>query len=322
MRDGSARRSSAPPPGAASAPTRAAVRLGDLAHDRQAEAGAGPPARRRRRGRSGRRRAGRSSSADAGAVVAHRQLAVAQSHLDRARPAGSTWPRCRAGWRPRGRAARATPRDQRARARPRSAIAGAWRRARSTAAATSSSRRTSSALGVALLVARELDEVADQRGQLLELARTRSAAGARGRPRRRAAARQHLEVGAQRGQRRAQLVRRVGDELALRALRALERLEHRVERAREAGELVVALGARCGGDRSRVRGDVLGGRGELGDRAAARRARDGRERRPDGDAGQPIDEPRARSAQPAERARRPRSAAARRHDRAGAGRAW
>ena len=63
---------------------------------------------------------------------------------------------------------------------------------------------------------------------------------------RRPAARQHLEVRAQRGERRAQLVRGVGDELALRALRALERLEHRVERASPGARPRRRRARRCG----------------------------------------------------------------------------
>ncbi len=49
---------------------------------------------------------------------------------------------------------------------------------------------------------------------------------------------EELEIGARRGERRSQLVRRVGDELALRAHRAREGLEHGVEGARQATELV------------------------------------------------------------------------------------
>ena len=51
---------------------------------------------------------------------------------------------------------------------------------------------------------------------------------------------QEVDVRAHRGQRRAQLVRRVGDEAPLRADRPLERREHLVEARREAAELVVA----------------------------------------------------------------------------------
>ena len=71
---------------------------------------------------------------------------------------------------------------------------------------------------------------------------------------------QQVEVGAQRGQRGAQLVAGVGDQLALPGLGGRQRGEHRVERLREPGHLVVAL------DRDRVEplgaGDVLDGVGE------------------------------------------------------------
>jgi hypothetical protein len=122
-----------------------------------------------------------------------------------------------------------------------------------------------------LVVASELDEVADQRGQLLQL---RDQIGSQvvaiigvGR----SAPGQHLEVRAQRGQRRSQLVRGVGDQLALCLLGSLERLEHRVERGRQARDLVLTLGRDPAREVAR-RGDVLGGLGELGDRPD-RRAR-------------------------------------------------
>ena len=147
---------------------------------------------------------------------------------------------------------------------------GAWRRARSTAARDQPVEPHVLDRGrVGLLVAGELDEVADERGQLLELrdhvgAQPLAVAGVR-----RPAAGQHLEVRAQRGERRAQLVRGVGDELALRALRALERLEHGVEGAREPRDLVVAV--RLDPAREVARGgDVLGGRRSAPRPAASR----------------------------------------------------
>ena len=79
------------------------------------------------------------------------------------------------------------------------------------------------------------------------------------------AAREDLEVGPQRGERRAQLVRGVRDEAALRALGLVERLEHRVEGTREARELVVAVALHAAGEVARAR-DVLGRVGEVGDR--------------------------------------------------------
>ena len=97
-------------------------------------------------------------------------------------------------------------------------------------------------LGLArrLVAAGELDELGDQRrhlGQLLgDVAQQLLAVAGR----QRLVAGEHLDVRAQARQRRPQLVRRVGDELALRARRVLERAEHRVERRRQARELVVA----------------------------------------------------------------------------------
>ena len=116
-----------------------------------------------------------------------------------------------------------------------------------------------------LVVAGELDEVADQRGQLLQLrdeirAQPVAVAGVG-----RTAAGEHLEVGPQRGERRAQLVRGVGDELALRPLRALERLEHRVERGRQARDLVIPAGRDPPREVARA-GHVLRRLGELGHR--------------------------------------------------------
>ena len=119
-----------------------------------------------------------------------------------------------------------------------------------------------------LRAARELDDVADERGQLVEL---RDDVGAQalalglGQP---VGVLEHLDVGAQAGDRRAQLVAGVGHEVALRLDRALERVERRVEAAREAGELVLAL------DLEPLR-EVGVGRQRLG---AAGEARDRRER--------------------------------------------
>ena len=97
---------------------------------------------------------------------------------------------------------------------------------------------------------------------------------------------QQVDVRARGGQRRAQLVRRVGDEAPLRADRLLERREHLVEPGRQASELVVAddldalvqvarrrhgLGrGRQAPDRAqRRRGDERGERGRDGDADAA-----------------------------------------------------
>ena len=100
------------------------------------------------------------------------------------------------------------------------------------------------------VLAGELDEVADERGQLAQLrqqvlAQLRALLG-----RQLGRAREQLDVGLHGRQRRAQLVRRVGDQLALRTARLGERVEHRVEAARQAGQLVVA-------DRLDAPGEVL-----------------------------------------------------------------
>ena len=89
-------------------------------------------------------------------------------------------------------------------------------------------------------LARELDEVADQAGQLAQLRQQVLAQLGPLVGRQLAGAREQLDVGLHGGERGAQLVRGVGDQLALRAARLGERLEHRVEAAGEAGELVVA----------------------------------------------------------------------------------
>jgi hypothetical protein len=57
-------------------------------------------------------------------------------------------------------------------------------------------------------------------------------------------------------------MRCVGDELALRRHRSLERLEHRVEAAREAAEVVVALGVDAAAQVARAR-HVIGGIAQL-----------------------------------------------------------
>ena len=87
-------------------------------------------------------------------------------------------------------------------------------------------------LGHRLLLACEVDQVGDEHGQLLELGdhvRAQPLVVARAEP----GAPEHLEVRAQRRQRRAQLVGGVGDQPALRALRLRQRREHGVEGARE-----------------------------------------------------------------------------------------
>ena len=84
----------------------------------------------------------------------------------------------------------------------------------------------------------ELDDVADEAGQLVELAddvgAKRGQVGGRSRSR----VLEHLDVRAEARDRGAQLVARVGDQVALRRGRSLERVERAVEAACEARELV------------------------------------------------------------------------------------
>ena len=144
-----------------------------------------------------------------------------------------------------------TPSTTAGSSRSSNATPGAWRRARSTASATSASSRTSSRTGRARRRARARSgRRPARRAPRPGPARRRAAARAR---RRRAGLGQHLDVGAQRGDRRAQLVRGVGHELALGGDRALQRVEHRVEAGRELADLVVARRPRSGarGPRSR-----------------------------------------------------------------------
>src|SRR6185503_6373041 len=90
-----------------------------------------------------------------------------------------------------------------------------------------------------LFVARKVDEIAHQRRQAFdltdELYEHLLALLWIGR----LPAREQLEIRAQAGERRSQLVRGVGDELALLAQRNLERGEHLVERPGQSGHLVI-----------------------------------------------------------------------------------
>ena len=102
---------------------------------------------------------------------------------------------------------------------------GARRRARSTASAGDLVKADIAERAARLRSAGELDDIADQRGQLVELldhvgAQRRAILAGEQR-----LVAQQLQVRAKRGDRRAQLVRRVGDEVALGVDRALERVE-------------------------------------------------------------------------------------------------
>ena len=136
-----------------------------------------------------------------------------------------------------------------------------------------------------LAVAGQRDEVGDEVAELLglldDVVEQRAAVGLA--HRRRVA--QDLDVRAQRGHRRAQLVRGVGHELALLGLRGLQAREHRVEARGHAPDLVVAVRVDAPAE---VAGglDVLGRLGQLGHRGddAPREqpAHAGRERGADG----------------------------------------
>ncbi len=117
---------------------------------------------------------------------------------------------------------------------------------------------------------------------------------------------QDLDVRAQAGDRRAQLVRGVGDELALRvhgvverAHGVLERVEHRVEAAGEPPELVFAGGLDAPAEVARD-GDVLGGVGEALERLYGGAGDEPPEQRGERDAAD--DEQREDQAQAAEQA--------------------
>ena len=125
---------------------------------------------------------------------------------------------------------------------------GALRRARATDSSTIRSSRTSSAALGGQVAAGELDQVADERAQLLALLDDVGEQPLAVLVVELGAGQQHLDVGAQAGHRRAQLVRGVGDELALgahrfveRGARVLEALEHRVEAGRQLADLVVGV---------------------------------------------------------------------------------
>ena len=114
------------------------------------------------------------------------------------------------------------------------------------------------ALLVRIVAARELEQARDEIAHLVRLALEvveETRARFRVEP---LVLLQHLDVRLHARQRRAQLVRRVRDEPALRLERLLECAEHRVEGAAEARELVAAADghalARLAGLRDSLRG--------------------------------------------------------------------
>ena len=216
----------------------AAVRLGRLAHDREAEPGA--RLRARRRGAVEAVEDAREVLlGDTGAVILDDHLAAADAHLDR-RSRRAVLDRVleqvrdgpleqhRVGLHERRGECGHEPDLRRACLR-----------------ALDDTRDEIVELDVldaqlALLAARELDEIRDEPGQRVQLdgrlvERVLRLVG------RQPALAQEVDVRPRRGQRRAQLVRRVRDEAALRADRRLERGEHLVEARREPSELVARV---------------------------------------------------------------------------------
>ena len=120
------------------------------------------------------------------------------------------------------------------------------------------------------LCLRQVDQIADQHRQLPQL-RLRggqdASALACGQL---LADRKRVEVGLHARQRRAQLVRGVGNQLALREARALERGQHRVEAPGQTPELILLAGPDAVAEILRAR-HALGG---------ARQAPYGHKRRP------------------------------------------
>ena len=240
------------------------MRLGDLAHDRQAEARAGlraplraaeeaveelPSSASGDPGPWSRTSSAPSRSATSTTPPGGLNAAALSSTLLTARPSRSGTPAI----------------DARLELGP-EADAGAWRRARATASATSASRRHVLDRRVALVAAGQLDEVAHEPAELLGLADHVAQQRAPLALLELGAGEQDLHVGPQRGHRRAQLVRGVGHELALGGLRGLHAIEHRVEALRHPADLVLA--ARADAPPEVAGGlDVLGRARELGDRA-------------------------------------------------------
>ena len=175
-----------------------AVRLGDLAHDRQPEARAVLPARRARRGRSGRRRARARPRARPGrgrAPRARRRAAPTSTTP----PGGRAPRRCRAGCRPRAPSRSGTPSTTHgSSSAPKRTRGGVPARARHRLARRARRARTSSTGGSPLVAAGELDQVADEPAELLGLLDHVAQRAARRSPSvELAAGQQDLDVGAQ-----------------------------------------------------------------------------------------------------------------------------
>ena len=149
---------------------------------------------------------------------------------------------------------------------------GALRRARASDSAATPSRRTSSVVGARLVAAGELDQVADERAELLALLDDVGEQAPAILGLELDLLEQDLDVGAQARHRRAQLVRGVGDELALgadglveRLARGLQAVEHRVEVGGELADLVVGVDVDAPGEVVGL-ADLLGDLGHLGQR--------------------------------------------------------
>ena len=154
---------------------------------------------------------------DPGAVVAHDDRPVRAPPARRRRRAGSTSRRCRADSRPRARCVAGTPRTNVSSRSVVNVTPARLRRARSTASAATQVEADVLGLDAVLLAARELDEVPDEDGHLVELLDDVGEQALALLGRQRAFACEHLDVRAQAGERRPQLVRGVRDELPLRA---------------------------------------------------------------------------------------------------------
>ena len=188
-----------------------------------------------------------------------------------------------------------------------SGVAGVRRRARSATSLTSTSRRTSSASARGSSPrARSIRSFISSVSSSICSTTSPSSRRLLLRVHLRSLLLQDLDVRAQAGDGRAQLVRGVGHELALRvhgrverAHGVLERVEHRVEAAGEAPELVFPGGLDAPAEILR-QGDVLGGLGEALERLHRRARHEPPEQRGEGDAAD--DEQDEDQAQPAEQA--------------------